>query len=171
MTPTEVSDLVSRITDDLKTVVADEIELAKAELRPTVRKAGVGSGLFAGALWFVISATVVLWFVISAAFSWLYASTTNLSPFATVFFGNLTSFGMILVIAAVFVVFGVKSFKGIKGFRKTPQAMTAAVKALSAGFADGTTKVTEELDEAAERRQRARDERAAARAAKQSRQL
>ncbi|HIT76813.1 MAG TPA: phage holin family protein [Candidatus Avipropionibacterium avicola] len=50
--PTEergIGDLVKDITSDAQLLVQHEIELAKAELIPSVKKAGTGAGLFGGA--------------------------------------------------------------------------------------------------------------------------
>jgi MFS family permease len=44
-----VGDLVKQLTDQTKTLVQQEIELAKAELSEKGRKAGKGAGMFGGA--------------------------------------------------------------------------------------------------------------------------
>ncbi|MDN5724435.1 MAG: phage holin family protein [Propionibacteriales bacterium] len=45
----EVGDLVKDISEDVKVMVRGEIELAKAELIPPAKNAGIGAGMFAGA--------------------------------------------------------------------------------------------------------------------------
>ena len=140
-----VSGLVSQITDDVKLIVSDEIALAKAELKPAAKRVGIGSGLFFGALWFVISATIVVWFVLAAGFAWIWRQT-GLSAYGAVFFGTLTAFVIILIIAGVFVVFGLKSFSGIKGWPRTGETASQAMSAVSTGLADGSAQATAELD-------------------------
>ena len=44
-----VSDLVKQLTEQTKVLVAQEIELAKAELSEKGKKAGIGVGMFGGA--------------------------------------------------------------------------------------------------------------------------
>lgn len=61
-----VGDIIKGITDDVKLLVRDEVELAKSELVPAAKKAGTGAGLFGGAAYFGISALSILYF--AAAF-------------------------------------------------------------------------------------------------------
>jgi len=143
--PTEISDLLNLISKDVRSIVSDEIALVKAEIKPAVRRVGVGSGLFGGAAYFVISATIVLWFTIAAGFSWLYAGTTNLSAWACVFFGTLTAVFLLLVVAVVFVVLGGKSFSKIKGPEKAPESFGKTMTAVMTGIEEGSDRVAAEL--------------------------
>jgi Putative Actinobacterial Holin-X, holin superfamily III len=61
-----VGDIIKNITDEVKTLVRDEMELAKHELIPAARNAGIGAGLFGAAGYFAICALSVLYF--AAAF-------------------------------------------------------------------------------------------------------
>ena len=61
-----VADIIKGITDDVKLLVRDEMELAKSEIVPTAKKGGIGAGLFAAAGYFAICALSVLYF--AAAF-------------------------------------------------------------------------------------------------------
>ena len=64
-----VGDIIKNITDDVKLLVQDQIELAKAELMPAAKKGGTGAGLFGAAGYFALSATILLYF--AAAFGLL----------------------------------------------------------------------------------------------------
>ena len=57
-----VGDIIKGITDDVKLLVRDEVELAKSELVPTAKKAGMGAGLFGAAGFFAISGVGILYF-------------------------------------------------------------------------------------------------------------
>jgi hypothetical protein len=46
---TSLGDLLAEVTRDVSTLMRQEVELAKAELRQSATKAGKGAGLFAGA--------------------------------------------------------------------------------------------------------------------------
>ncbi len=46
---TSLGDLIGSITQDLSTLVRQEVELAKAELTQSAKRAGTGSGMLAGA--------------------------------------------------------------------------------------------------------------------------
>jgi hypothetical protein len=61
-----VGDIIKNITDEVKILVRDEMELAKKELVPAARNAGIGAGLFGAAGYFAICALSVLYF--AAAF-------------------------------------------------------------------------------------------------------
>ena len=57
-----VGDIIKNITDDVKLLVQDQIELAKAELVPAAKNGGTGAGLFGAAGYFGISASILLYF-------------------------------------------------------------------------------------------------------------
>lgn len=61
-----VGDVLKSISDDVKLLVRDEVELAKAELIPSAKNAGIGAGLFGAAGYFAICAAGLLYF--AAAF-------------------------------------------------------------------------------------------------------
>ena len=57
-----VGDIIKNITDDVKLLVQDQVELAKAELTPAAKKGGTGLGLFGVAGYFALSASILLYF-------------------------------------------------------------------------------------------------------------
>ncbi len=57
-----VADIIKNISDDVKLLVQDQVELAKAELTPAAKKGGTGLGLFGAAGYFALSATILLYF-------------------------------------------------------------------------------------------------------------
>jgi hypothetical protein len=57
-----VGDIIKNITDDVKLLVQDQIELAKAELTPAAKQGGTGLGLFGAAGYFALSASILLYF-------------------------------------------------------------------------------------------------------------
>lgn len=57
-----VGDIIKNITDDVKLLVQDQVELAKAELTPAAKKGGTGVGLFGVAGYFALSASILLYF-------------------------------------------------------------------------------------------------------------
>jgi hypothetical protein len=66
-----VGDIIKNITDDVKLLVQDQIELAKTELIPAAKNGGTGAGLFGVAGYFTLSATILLY--ITAAFGLIAA--------------------------------------------------------------------------------------------------
>ena len=59
-----VSEIIKAITDDVKVLVRDEVQLAKSELVPAAKNAGIGGGLLAGAAFFGVSAVFLLYFCV-----------------------------------------------------------------------------------------------------------
>jgi hypothetical protein len=66
MADQSVGDILKGISDDVKLLVRDEVQLAKSELIPSARNAGIGAGMFGAAGYFAICALSVLYF--AAAF-------------------------------------------------------------------------------------------------------
>ena len=59
-----IGDIVKAITADVKELVRDEVQLAKAELVPAAKTGGIGAGLLAGAAFFGVSAVFILYFCV-----------------------------------------------------------------------------------------------------------
>ncbi len=62
-----VGEIIKTITDDVKVLVRDEVALAKAELVPAAKKAGIGGGLLGAAGYFGICALSILYFCVAFA--------------------------------------------------------------------------------------------------------
>jgi hypothetical protein len=141
---TEIPELLNSISEDIRLIIADEIALAKTEIKPVFGRIGRGTGLFGAAAYFAISATIVGWFTLAAGFSWLY-SLTSLSPLGCLFFGTLTTVVVIVVITGVLILTGKRSFSGITGPQRTPETIDAAIDAIKSGVADGKARVALEM--------------------------
>jgi uncharacterized membrane protein YqjE len=105
-----VGKLVSDASTHLSTLIRGEIELAKLELRSTVKNAGTGIGLFAGA-------AVVLVFSLIFGFLTLAEGIAALGLDRWLAF--LIVFVFQLVIVALFVWIGIKKAKLVKAPRRT----------------------------------------------------
>lgn len=105
-----IGELVGEATAQLSTLVHSEIELAKLELRSSVKNAGVGAGFFGAAA--VLSAfSAIFGFValaegIHAAGLWRWLS-------------YLVVFVFMLVLIATFVLLGIKKVKRVRAPQKT----------------------------------------------------
>lgn len=111
-----VGDIIKGITDDVKQLVQGEIALAKAELIPSAKKAGIGAGLFGGAGYFGINGLTLLY--VAAALG-IYALGLSLwLSFLIVAVG-------LLLVAGVLALIGLSNVKKVKGPDKTiAQAQT-----------------------------------------------
>lgn len=110
-----VGDLVKSITDDVKLLVRGEIELAKTELVPSAKSAGIGAGLFGGAGYFAINAATLLYIAAALGLAALGVPTWLAFVIVAV---------VLLVIAAVLALIGLRKVKQVKG----PDATIAQAK-------------------------------------------
>ena len=105
-----VADIIRNITDDMKLLVQDQIELAKAELMPAAKLGGTGAGLFGVAGYFALSATIIFYF--AAAFGLVAAGLAAWLAFLIVG-------GALLLIAAICGGIGIIVVRKIKGPDRT----------------------------------------------------
>jgi hypothetical protein len=106
---TSLGDLLTGVTADLSTLMRQEIELAKSELRQSAKRAGKGAGLFGGAGY----AGLMTVFFLSIAAWWGLGYLV----------GNALS---AIIIAVVFAIVGLvlflsgrKAFKSVDGAPQT----------------------------------------------------
>jgi hypothetical protein len=105
-----VSDIIKNITDDVKLLVQDQIELAKIELIPAAKNGGTGAGLFGAAGYFALSATILLYF--AAAFGLVAAGLAAWLAFLIVGVA-------LLLIAAILAGIGYLFVKRVKPPERT----------------------------------------------------
>jgi hypothetical protein len=118
-----VGDIVKSISDDVKLLVRDEIQLAKSELVPAAKNAGIGAGMFGGAVYFVISALLVLYF--AAAFGLVALGLSEWLAFLIV--------GVVLlVVAAILGLVGLVLVRKVKGPERTIASANATIAELKA---------------------------------------
>jgi hypothetical protein len=106
-----VGELLGDISRDLSTLMHQEVELAKAEVRESARSAGKGAGMLGGAGlagWFVL-------LFLSLALWWLLGSTAGLG------FGwaALIVAAIWAVIAAVLAAVGRRNMQRVQGVPRT----------------------------------------------------
>jgi hypothetical protein len=107
----DVGELVGRIGNDLSTLVRQEVELAKAEVRESAKKAGKGAGMFGGA---ALAGYMVLLFG-SVAVWWAIGTQLGLG------WSALIVAGIWAVIGAVLVALGRRDIKQVKGVPRTTE--------------------------------------------------
>ncbi|HKX66705.1 MAG TPA: phage holin family protein [Intrasporangium sp.] len=106
-----LGDVVSDIAKDMSTLVRQETELAKAELRESAKRVGKGSGLLGGAGlagWFVLLfLSVALWWAIGDALGLGWSALIVAAIWA--------------IIAAVLYSMGRSELKRVQGMPKTAE--------------------------------------------------
>lgn len=121
-----------KIKASLAEFVSKETELAKAEVVPVAKQAGIGSGLFAGA---GILALHALWMILIAvvlAIAWLFNSVTDFGPWASGTFAFLITAVFSLLVAFILVKVGQSRFKKVT----KPEATIAEAKATITAISD-----------------------------------
>jgi len=101
-----IGGLVIDATRDISTLVSKEIQLAKSELKVSVKHGGVGIALFAGAAFLGLLAVIML----SVAIAY-FISMTGLH----LAWCYLIVFVFYLIIAGVLALIGLKQVKQVKG--------------------------------------------------------
>jgi uncharacterized integral membrane protein len=116
--------LVADTTRDFSTLIRDEIELAKSELKVSVRAGGISIALFGGAVFLVLLSIVMLSFAFAFFLDWLFAGT------ATSF---LIVFGVYVLVAALLAFIGVRKMKQVKAPEQTIESVKETTQVLKRG--------------------------------------
>jgi len=104
-----IGELLSEVTTDLSTLMRQEVELAKAELAQSAKRAGRGAGLSAGAL---VAAHFALLFL-SIALWWALGRAIGLG-WSAVVVGVAWA-----VVAGVLAMLGRREFSDVRGLDRT----------------------------------------------------
>jgi hypothetical protein len=122
MADRKIADLIKDIRGDVQLLVNDQVELAKSELTPAAKNAGIGGGMFGAAGYFGINAATLIY--IAAA---LGLAALGL-PYWAAF---LIVAGVLLLIAAILALIGYTRIKKIKPPERTIANGKALVSELS----------------------------------------
>ncbi|SDL27847.1 Putative Holin-X, holin superfamily III [Arthrobacter sp. ov407] len=108
-----LGDLLGEVTRDMSTLMRQEVELAKVELKQSATRAGKGTGLLAGA---GVAGHFVLLFL-SLALWWALATVLGLGWSAVVVAVIWA------IVAAVLAAMGRKEINAIKGMPRTAETL------------------------------------------------
>ena len=105
-----IGDLVSDASKHVSTLIQGEIELAKLELRSSVKNAGTGAGMFAGAVVLLVFSLTFLF--ISLAEGFVALGVPRWLAYFLVFL-------ILAIVVAVLVWLGMKKVKRVKAPERT----------------------------------------------------
>ena len=108
-----LGELLSEVTQDISTLIRQEVELAKAEIRQSATKAGKGAGMLGGA---GISGYMVILFVSVAAW-WGLGDTTGHG------WSALIVAAAWLILAAALALAGRNEIKSVSGLPRTADSV------------------------------------------------
>ncbi|QNE13363.1 phage holin family protein [Pseudarthrobacter sp. NBSH8] len=120
---TSLGDLLGEVTRDLSTLMRQEVELAKAELKESASKAGRGGGMLAGAgvagHFVLLFLSIALWIALSGLMGLGWSAVV-----VAVIWG---------VIAAVLASVGRRELKTVKGMPQTAETLQEIPPTLKPG--------------------------------------
>jgi putative superfamily III holin-X len=136
---TDIADVIKNIQADVTAIVRGEIELAKAELMPQAKAAGIGAGLFTVAAVVGLTGLTVLLLGFSFWLSFGFQTWFNLDLLPSLAWGFATIAVLFFIVAAVVAVLGKNQLKftGAKETAANAEETVAAVKgAVASGLED-----------------------------------
>jgi membrane protein implicated in regulation of membrane protease activity len=124
-----VGEIIQGITDDAKLLVSDTVELAKTELMPSAKNAGIGAGMFGAAGYFGINALTLLY--IAAALGLVALGVAPWLAFVIVA-------AVLLLVAAVLALIGYTRVKKVKSPERTIAQAQESVAEISGAIKRAT---------------------------------
>jgi hypothetical protein len=110
---TSLGDLLGEVTQDISTLMRQEVELAKAELKQSAARAGKGAGLLAGAgvagHFVLLFLSLALWYALGELIGLGWSAVV-----VAVLWG---------IVAAVLAATGRKELKSVKGLPRTAETI------------------------------------------------
>ena len=103
--------LVTDASRDISALISKEIQLAKSELKVSVRAGGIGLGLFAAAAFVAVLAIIMLSVAIAYFINW---NGDGLD----LHWAFLIVFGFYVLVAALLVLVGIRKVKKVRGPEK-----------------------------------------------------
>ena len=131
MADLSLGDIVKSITGDVKLLVRDEVQLAKSELVPAAKNAGIGAGMFGGAGYFAISALFILYF----------AAAYGLATVLPTWLAFLIVGVVLLFIAGILGLVGLLLIRKVKAPKRTIASATATIAELKAAVQRGSAPI------------------------------
>lgn len=126
----EIAEIIKNIQADVTTIVKGEIELAKAELLPQAKAAGVGAGLFGGAGYLAITAGTLLFLSLSFWVSLAFLTWAGFDILGSLAAGFAVVAVVLLGIAGILALIGKQRmvFTGPEATVAQAEASVTAVK-------------------------------------------
>nr|WP_300143443.1 phage holin family protein [Propionicimonas sp.] len=133
---TDIAEVIKNIQADVTTIVKGEIELAKAELMPQAKAAGVGAGLFGAAAYVGLSGAALLFSGLAFWLSLGFQTWFHLDLLAALTWGFAVMAIVFFLVAGVLALVG-KSQLNLKGPEATVASAEASVAAVKAAVERG----------------------------------
>lgn len=155
----KISDLIFTITDDIRTIVKGEIELAKAEIIPQIKSFVAGLGMFGAAGYFALVGAHFLFIFFAMGTAWLFIAQLGFNPIPAVFAGFGIWALIFFILAGVLALVGKINVGKLKGPEKAIAAGTATIDAVKKPFGEKVQSESEAFGDIASRASTAVSER------------
>ena len=129
-----IGELVAGMAQDVSSLVRNEIELAKAEMRESARRGAAGTGLLVVA----VGLLMMVWLLLTFAVVYAIYENTSLPLWASF----LIVGGFYLVIAAILIGIGIIQFRKVRGPEQAIEAQNQTREIVSR-LRPGTTQTPE----------------------------
>jgi len=137
--------LVDNLVVDTRSVVQDNIALAKAEVVPAAKAAGVGGGMFGAAGYLAANAASLLFLAGGLGFALLYSHLAGWGPLASTALGFVTMAVLLLVLAGILAMMGKGKLKKVKAPEETLKEAKQTVATLKQSLARGVDEVNADI--------------------------
>jgi hypothetical protein len=122
-----LGELFGRVTEDLSTLMRQEVALAKAEVQQSAKRAGKGAGLLGGAAWalnfVLLFASLALWWALGA----MIGEGDDVPALG---WSALIVCAIWAVVAAVMAAMGKKSLESVEGIPRTTESVQRIPEAM-----------------------------------------
>lgn len=142
----DIADAIKAIQADVTTIVRGEVELAKAELVPQVKSAGIGAGLFGAAGYFGINGLALVFLGLSALVANWFATSLGWAPFLAACMGLVIMAVVLFLIAGVLALVGKNKVAAAKGPQATIKQAKDSVDAVKDALARGQSQAEAEVE-------------------------
>ncbi|WP_022911237.1 phage holin family protein [Aestuariimicrobium kwangyangense] len=137
----QVGDVINNLKTDVPQMLNDNVALAKAEIQPAVKHAGIGSGMFGTAGYFAMNALSLLFLTGAFAFSLLFNAAVGLGVLLSLIIGFALMAVVCLLVAGMLGMIGMKQFKQVKKPEATIAELQTTAQALGAAIKQGQAAV------------------------------
>lgn len=143
----DADEFLKRLKQDAPKMLKDNVELAKAEMIPAAKAAGIGSGMFGGAGFFALRGLALLFYAAVFAVAMMFNQLVGKSVLTSLALAFVIVGVVVLLIALVLALVGKGQFKKVKAPQATIDEFKSTLAAFSSGVAKGRDEVTANLVE------------------------
>ncbi|MEL4503628.1 phage holin family protein [Luteococcus sp. H138] len=133
--------VVNNLVTDTKAVVLDNLALAKAEVTPSAKAAGVGGGMFGAAGYLAANAASLLFLAGGFGFAKLFSGLLNWGPLPSIALGFVAMALVLLLLAGILAMIGKSKMKQVKPPEQAIKEAKVTAETVKQSLASGVNEV------------------------------